>query len=353
MTHSSLFCGADAVVLTDAALRRYFSGFKSSFGILLLFRERTVLFTDNRYLEGAKEAFSGRAEVKLAVDFGGAAEELRRAGAKTVGYAAERTLVPEREEMERAGFALRDVSAEIAALMAVKGADEREKISRSCRIAEAAYRDVLGFLREGVTERDIAGELEYRFRRHGASDRSFESIVAFGENSAVPHHESGERRLKEGDVVLLDFGCVWGGYCSDMTRTLVFGAPDAAFCRAYAAVLGAHERAADRIRAGMTGRQADALARDYLAEREYGAYFTHSLGHGVGVNIHESPRLSASSDAVLAENNVFSIEPGVYLPGRFGIRVEDTYVLSGGRTKSFMSETKSLLCFKDGAWTTE
>lgn len=302
-----------------------------------------TLYTDNRYLEGAREKLGGRAEVLLATDFTPVFARLAVTGARTLGYHAETTLVPELRELEKSGLELVDVTGEIERCMAVKRPAELGSIGMACAIAERVYVEILDFLEEGVTERAVANEMEYRFRKYGASDRSFETIAAFGGNAAVPHHECSNRALREGDAVLLDFGCVFEGYCSDMTRTVVFGKPDPEFERAYEAVLASHEAAVSGIRAGMTGKEADAIARNALAERGLAQYFTHSLGHGVGVNIHEFPRLSPKSEAVLADGMVFSIEPGVYLPGKFGIRIEDTVTLSDGRVRSFMKQPKALL----------
>lgn len=342
--------GVDAVILTDGKLRAYFTGFRSTFGFLVILPSGMTLFTDNRYLEGAKAVLSGKVDVKLGVNADGALQLIKDSGAKTLGYVGSATLVPEYEVLKQSGLNLVDVTREVEAKMAVKTEEELSVIEVACHIIEDVYAEILDYLTVGVTEKDVANEMEYRFRKHGASDRSFETIAAFGENAAVPHHESGERQLKEGDVVLLDFGCVYKGYCSDMTRTFVFGTPSEEFVKDYNAVLGAHLVAADGIRAGMTGKEADALARNYLKERNLDTLFTHSLGHGIGVNIHEFPRLTPSGETALSGGMVFSIEPGIYKPSKYGIRIEDTVTLSGGKVKSYMKQPKSLLFRKDGKW---
>ena len=176
----------------------------------------------------------------------------------------------------------------------------------------------------------------------GAEDTAFDTIVAFGKNSAVPHHETGEAALVKNQVVLIDTGAKVNGYCSDITRTAFFGEPDDEFLNVYDAVLNANLKAESEICAGITSKAADKIARDKLKSRGYGEYFTHSLGHGVGLEIHEKPYLSPRSDETLSENAVFTVEPGVYIEGKFGIRIEDTCLMSGGRAVRLFSDGKEL-----------
>ena len=180
-------------------------------------------------------------------------------------------------------------------------------------------------------------------RQLGAEDVSFDTIIAFGVNAAVPHHETSSDTLKENSCILMDFGCKYKGYCSDITRTLYFGQPDSEFLSAYDLVLSANVLAEEEIFAGMTGKNGDKIARDYLDKNGIGQYFTHSLGHGIGLNIHESPYLSRKGEEVLTDNMVFSIEPGVYFDGKFGIRIEDTVLLSGGKVKRLFNDDKKLI----------
>ena len=196
-------------------------------------------------------------------------------------------------------------------------------------------------IKEGMKEREVAALLEYRMRRLGASGTSFETIVAFGENGSVPHHETGDRALKFGDPVLIDFGCKYEGYCSDCTRTFLFGddGRHGEFKKAYAEVLKAHELVKEQVVAGMTGKEADEIARGSLRKAGLDRYFTHSLGHGIGLQIHEYPVLSPRGGEVLQDGMVFSDEPGVYLRGEFGIRIEDSVYLKDGKVRSFMKKT--------------
>jgi Xaa-Pro aminopeptidase len=196
-------------------------------------------------------------------------------------------------------------------------------------------------IREGMTETALAAQLEYNMRKLGAQGLAFETIVAFGANAAVPHHETGLTTLKFGDEILMDFGCRVNGYCSDITRTFLFGddGKHEAFKEAYAHVLRAHELVQEQAVSGMTGTQVDAIARDYLQANGYGELFTHSLGHGIGLNVHEFPSVSPKGETPLSDGMVFSDEPGVYVAGEYGIRIEDTVRLENGKIKSFMSKT--------------
>ena len=196
-----------------------------------------------------------------------------------------------------------------------------------------------------MTERECAARLEYEMRLGGAEGTSFDTIVAFGANASVPHHETGDTRLRFGDEILIDFGCRKEGYCSDITRTFLFGDDQKheKFKELYAHVLRAHELFKEKFHAGMTGKEGDAIAREYFKEHGLDKYFTHSLGHGIGLNIHEEPRLSPKSSTVFADGMVFSDEPGVYFAGEVGIRIEDTVALQGGTVRSFMHKTDKKL----------
>jgi len=226
-------------------------------------------------------------------------------------------------------------------VMEVKNDWEIENIAKACNIAESAFNLLLPAIKEGMTETEVAALLEYNMRKLGAEGLSFETIVAFGAHAAVPHHVTGDTKLCFGDEILIDFGCRVNGYCSDITRTFLFGddGKHEDFKKAYAHVLRAHELAKENIVAGMTGKEADAIARDYLKENGYGELFTHSLGHGIGLNVHEMPYVSPRGEMPLENGMVFSDEPGVYQAGEYGIRIEDTVMLKDGKIKSFMSKT--------------
>ncbi|MBQ7642504.1 MAG: aminopeptidase P family protein, partial [Clostridia bacterium] len=334
----------EVALITDEKERLYFTGFSSTAGYVVISREKTLFAVDDRYFHAAKRKLKQKGiEVVSAYDLSVFKRTAEAAKAKTVGIDFTKISVSEYERLKNLGFDFVDISEEINELTSIKTAEEIKNIRKACAIAEKAWKAVLPFIKAGITERELANELEYNFKKFGASGTSFDTIIAFGKNAAVPHHETGDTRLKENECVLMDFGCLYKGYCSDMTRTMFYGKPDKKFIEAYKAVYIAHKKAGEFIKEGVSGKDADKVARDSLAEAGYGKYFTHSLGHGIGVNIHEYPTLSPKSNWTLKENSVFSNEPGVYLDGKFGIRIEDSCHIENGVFKSFMKDDKSLI----------
>lgn len=335
---------ADGMLTASPDLREYLTGFSSSFGFVYTDAQESVFFTDPRYAEGAKATLKGEfISVEVAKSEQSVLDYIKSKKVKKLAVPVSRLTVSQYEELRKRHFKVVDSSPAFEEAMAVKSAEELSRISRACEIAEQAYGLLLGELKEGMSENEVAGYLEYLMRKCGAQDRSFETIVAFGKNSSVPHHAPGEIKLASGTPVLIDFGCKYRGYCSDMTRTLWFGGkPEDEFVSVYDAVYGAHMAAVDGIREGINGKEADSLARNYLRERGLDKFFTHSLGHGIGINIHESPTLGQSGMQVLRGNMVFSIEPGAYFEGRFGIRIEDSVCLRNGKVISFMKSDKKL-----------
>lgn len=333
--------GAEAVLTEQPDLRKYLTGISTSFGYVLTDKNGTVFYTDPRYLEAAKAALFGsgiKAELYKAP-----LENLLK-GYKEVAVPLSRTTYPEYKKLESAGLKIVDSESAFNSAMSIKQDYEINAIKYACKITDEAFLTLLPRIKEGMTENEVATELEYLMRKLGASGTSFDTIVAFGENSSVPHHETGDRKLRRGDVVLIDYGCKREGYCSDCTRTFLFGDNgNQEFKKAYNAVLTAHMLVKERVTDGMTGKQADAVARDYLAEHGYREYFTHSLGHGIGINIHEFPFVSPKSDNVLKNGMVFSDEPGVYFEGKFGIRIEDTVTLKNGKVISLTDSDKKLI----------
>ncbi|HBA61394.1 MAG TPA: Xaa-Pro dipeptidase [Elusimicrobia bacterium] len=214
-----------------------------------------------------------------------------------------------------------------ASLRCVKEGEEIETIRKSCRIAAKAIRLVRPHIKTGRTERSVALELEHVMQAMGAKGPSFNLIVGFGPNSALPHHETSERRLKNNEAVLVDFGCVYKNYCSDITRTWFHGRPTEEFRKVYAIVAGSHKAGLAAVKAGLKTRALDAACRDHIAAAGYGQYFIHSTGHGVGLEIHEAPSISTKSEESLKEGMTVTVEPGIYLPGKFGVRIEDSVLV--------------------------
>ena len=343
------FKGYDLALITDEKQRQYFLGFHSTAGYVMLTPKGTTFVVDSRYISAAKKALEPKGiEVILGADFSPLKTKAEELGVKTIAIDFTKTTVSAFEYYKTLEFEFVNASKEIEQLASIKTEEEISYVKKACQIAEKAWLDVLPIIHEGMTERELANELEYRFKKFGASGTSFDSIIAFGKNAAVPHHETGDTKLKKNQCVLMDFGCLYKGYCSDMTRTLFFGEPDEKFLKAYLAVLTAHVKCAEGITEGMLGKEADQIARDHLKSLGYGKYFTHSLGHGIGVNIHEFPTLSPKGESALKENMVFSNEPGVYLDGKFGIRIEDSAYISNGKYKSFMKDDKALVVINEG-----
>lgn len=331
--------GADALFLEQDFLRRYITGFYSTDGYVVYDGKTCTFVADLRYFEAAGEALKDSAIRVVEGSFDRALS--LAAGCKTLGVPYPFVSRAACARLEERGFALTDCMPALREAMKVKSAFELDCIARACDMAEEGLLHTLPRIKEGMTERELAAVLEYEMRMQGADGTSFETIVAFGKGSSVPHHETGDTKLKFGDVVLIDFGCKTQGYCSDCTRTFLFGddGRHEAFKKTYAAVLEAHERVKETLVSGMTGREADAIARDLFAAKGLDQYFTHSLGHGIGLQIHEYPVLAPRGEEVLTDGMVFSDEPGLYFAGEYGIRIEDSICLENGKVRSFMNKT--------------
>ena len=333
-------CGADALFLEQDFLRRYVTGFYSTDGYVVYDGEVCTFVADARYFEAAQNALAGSFVTVKEGTYAAAMELVR--GKKTLGAPFPYISRAASDRLEAEGFALVDCMPALRTAMKVKSEAEISLIGQACDIAEEGFLATLPRVKEGMTERELAAVLEYEMRMRGAEGVSFETIVAFGAGSSVPHHETGDTKLRFGDVVLIDYGCKKGGYCSDCTRTFLFGddGKHEEFKAHYALVLEAHELAKARIVAGMTGKEADEIARGYFREHGLDGAFTHSLGHGIGLEIHEHPMLSPRSEEVLLDGMVFSDEPGLYFAGKYGIRIEDSVTLQGGKVVSFMHKTE-------------
>lgn len=334
-------------LITDEKQRLYFTGYQSTDGYLVLGHDFKYFVIDSRYFYAAKKLLSKQ---NITVLLGSGYDVLKKIaddrGVNVLGIDYTKTSMTDYNAFSELGFTLKDVSKDLKDLMLIKSEEDLKKTQKACKIAETALKRLLPSIKEGVKERELAAELEYNMKMLGASGTSFETIVAFGKNSAVPHHVTGETVLKKNMPVLIDFGCVYKGFCSDMTRTFYYGTPDKEFKDAYDAVYTAHVTASDNIVSGTDCVTADAFARNVLQERGIAEYFTHSLGHGIGVNIHEAPAVSPRGKGTLENGMIFSIEPGVYFDGKFGIRIEDSVTLKDGKVKSFMTFTKKLKVIK-------
>lgn len=331
---------AEAVFTTCDYLKRYITSFATEDGFVLIDKDGTYLYTDARYLESAEKLLQGTEVQVVKTDrFSKPVDILKKYKKIAIPFAE--TSYAEYLSLQETGAEFIDATPVFEKAMSVKNTWELENIAKACEIAEDAFLSLLPEIKEGMTEQQVAGLLEYKMRNFSAQGLSFETIVAFGAHASVPHHETGETTLKFGAEILIDFGCRVNGYCSDITRTFLFGddGKHEEFKKAYQAVLTAHELVKEKLVAGMTGKEGDAIAREYLLSQGYGELFTHSLGHGIGLNVHEYPYVSPRGEAPLIDGMVFSDEPGVYKAGEYGIRIEDTITLKDGKVYSFMSKT--------------
>ena len=332
-------CGCEAVYTSCLYQLRYLTGIEPENGLAIVDKDGTTLYTDMRYMEAAEKLLKGTEVTPVLYKQADVLERLARY--ESVGVSFDQMAHIEYVKLEQAGVKMVNIDKQFVEVMITKNDWELENIQKACEIAEKGFLAILPEIKEGMTESELAALLEYKMRMLGAEGPSFATIVAFGAHAAVPHHETGSTKLKFGDEILIDFGCKVNGYCSDITRTFLFGddGKHEEFKKAYAAVLTAHELVKEKLVSGMTGIEADAIARDYLSTQGYGTLFTQSLGHGIGLNIHEMPSLSIKGTMTLTDGMVFSDEPGVYVAGEYGIRIEDTVALMNGKVKSFMSLT--------------
>lgn len=321
----------DAYVSLSPPANEYLAGFRGSASALVITQREAVLLCDFRYTEQAREQARGVEvrEVTGALETR-AGELLKELGAKKPGFDPGVMTVWQRDTVEAA---LEGELAPQAGMLArqrmVKSPGEIEKVRAASNLAEGVLFDLLNELGEGITEREVAARFEYEFKLAGATGPSFSPIVLFGTRSSLPHGVPSGRTLQRGDIVLLDFGCVRESYCSDLTRTYVYGTiPGAWFEEIYAVTLEAQLAGLAAIRAGAACRDVDAAARDIIRAAGFGDHFGHGLGHGVGLEIHEAPRLNMQSDTVLEAGMVVTCEPGIYLPGQGGVRIEDLVVVT-------------------------
>ncbi len=319
------------IFLTDPANIFYFSGFSGTGGDATLFfsKEQAYILTDSRYTLQASEQCSDFVQIgKSAQDLSPIHEMVLSVSDCKIGFENTTISYALWQKMQRDFDSVSwiELGNFPQSLRSVKYSEEIDKIRRACAISVQALRETIPFIRAGVRENEIAAELEYRLRRLGAEGTSFETIVASGERSAMPHGTASSRILQEGDAVMVDFGGIYQGYASDMTRTFFVGTPNDALITIYQAVLSAQQAAIDQFKPGMLCCDLDRIARNVLEEKGYGDYFPHALGHGVGVQVHEGLSVSRRSKEGILPGMVFSIEPGVYIDGLGGVRIEDLVV---------------------------
>ena len=325
--------GVDALLIASRANTRYLTGFSGSSSLLVVSHSDTLLITDFRYRAQAKAEAGAVAQVEIeGTSLWTRLWDVfpRLHGIERVGFESAHMVHADFERLADAGkrWSWRAMANAVEGLRLQKDEGELACIRAAVAIAERALEVTIPAMRAGRTELDVGAELEHQLRGLGSEAHPFETIVASGERSALPHARCTARELRAGDLLIVDFGAVSGGYCSDITRTFVVGRAGDDQREAYGIVLEANATASAAVRAGMRGRDADALARDCIERRGLGPEFGHSLGHGIGLEVHEAPRLARTIDAPLMERAVVTIEPGVYREGWGGVRIEDDVYLS-------------------------
>lgn len=338
----------DSALIISPENRRYFTGFESSDGYLLVNGDRAVFITDSRYIEAARNTVKNCEVILQGNKISQISDLFSEMNAEKVGIESSRMTL---SDFARFQNALKSVEIEfsdeldsiINSLRMVKSADEVEKIKAAQRIAEEALFDIFGFIKTGVTEKEIALRLDFYMLSHGAEALSFETIAVSGANSSMPHGVPTDKKVEKGDFVTMDFGAVKYGYHSDMTRTIAVGSITDEQKEVYETVLKAQNTALALLAPGVSCREADSAARDVIETAGYGEYFGHSTGHGVGVEIHELPNLSPNSDMILNTGNVVTVEPGIYLPEKFGVRIEDFAVITENGCENLTKAPKELI----------
>ncbi|GKV68106.1 Xaa-Pro dipeptidase [Sporosarcina sp. NCCP-2716] len=334
----------DALLITNGYNRRYMTNFTGTAGVAVVSKDDAVFITDFRYMEQAAEQVKDFRIVqheKTIIEE--VANQLEEMNVKTLGF--------EKEDLTYGMYDLYKsaISAElvptaglIEKLRIVKTPEELVILRQAAKIADDAFTHICGFIKPGMTELEVANELEFFMRRQGAASSSFDTIVASGVRGALPHGVASDKKIQSGELVTMDYGALYNGYISDITRTVAVGEPTDQMREIYEITLAAQKLAVEGFKPGMTGKEADAIARDYITEKGYGEAFGHSTGHGIGLEVHELPGLSFRSDMVLESNMTVTAEPGIYLPGVGGVRIEDDLVITEDGCERLTHSTKEL-----------
>ena len=341
---------ADAILVVSEKNRFYFTEFASTFGYLVLFPEnKSVFITDPRYYEMAQTLAMDGVEVRQIANGASVgsmlADLLNEKNVKTLGFEDTELTVSDylslKEQLE--GFELVAVGKYINFVRSFKTAQEIEYIKKAQSITDVAFAAILGFIRPGVTEREIAIELEYQMNKNGAEGLAFDTIIASGINSSKPHAHPTDKVIELGDPVTMDFGARYHGYCSDMTRTVFVGEPDDELRKIYNIVALAQSMGINSAYTGMSGRELDTACREIIKANGYGEYFTHSTGHSLGIDIHETPFASMRSDDVLDANQLITCEPGIYIPKVAGVRIEDMLLFEENGVIDLTTSDKNII----------
>ena len=325
----------DAILISAPENRQYLSGFTGSAGYLFIAKGKAVLVTDSRYTEQATQQASDFQVVQVRGGWDWLLELLKETGVQRLGFESQDMTVATYNRLIEA--VKEDAGLEKVSLVAASGLAEEQRITKdkgelaslqkAIDASDRAMETVCPTIQEGMTEREVAWRMEMAMREFGADGISFDTIVAAGPNGAMAHHMPSDKAISKGEPIVIDMGARVDGYCSDITRTVLVGEPDDTFRKIYDIVLGAQLTAINTVRPGMSGGDCDELSRGVIAEAGYGDNFGHSLGHGVGLAVHENPRVAPKSTDTLEPAMVFTVEPGIYISGWGGVRIEDIVVL--------------------------
>lgn len=337
----------DGLLITDELNRRYMTGFTGTAGVALITKDDALFLTDFRYDKQAREQVSDY-NVIIHKSSAGLIESIletaKRLDIKNLGFEASNVSFDFYSKLkDKSELNLVATTKVIEEFRLIKTEEEVEKIRQAAKISDAAFTHIQDFIRPGVTELEVSHELEHFMKKQGADGGSFTFIVASGNRGALPHGVASEKVIEQGEMVKLDFGALYKGYCSDMTRTLSVGEPNPKLKEIYSIVHDALQLTLDTIQAGMSAKEVDSIARDYITENGYGEYFGHGLGHAIGLNIHEDPFFSQSSTQELQPGMVVTIEPGIYIPELGGVRIEDDILIKEDGIEILTHSPKDLI----------
>ncbi|MDI6740431.1 MAG: aminopeptidase P family protein [Candidatus Edwardsbacteria bacterium] len=336
--------GLDALLVSHPVNIRYLCGYSGSAGLLLVAPKKNFFLTDFRYQEQIKREVKATQRVVIKKDLYSDLLELPGIrDNRRIGFESQHLTYDRYDFLRKNLKAVKPADGVVEQLRTVKQPDEIRKIAAAARIADQAFSMIIKEIKPGMTELAIAARLDYLLMTLGASGSSFDTIVGSGPNGALPHVKPGERRVRKGDFIVLDFGAFHQGYCSDMTRTVVLGKPTARHKEVYGVVLRAQAAGLAAVKADVSGKAADGAARRVIERAGYGRFFGHGLGHGVGMEVHEWPRLGRLSGDTLQAGNVVTVEPGIYLPGWGGVRIEDLVVVTKTGNRILTGSSKQLI----------
>ncbi|MBV5104046.1 M24 family metallopeptidase [Mammaliicoccus sciuri] len=336
--------GLEAVVILSPYNRRYLSGFTGTSGSLLITQDKSLLITDFRYIQQANDQAQDFEVINQEGPMLSKINDLIKEGQyKNVGVESHLITYNEYQALNTDAVELSSIESVIETIRMVKDEFEIKLIQKAADIVDETYEHILKWVKLGMTENEVNNEMEMFMRSKGATCSSFDTIVASGHRGALPHGVASNKVIEEGDMITLDFGALYEGYISDVTRTFAIGQPKEEMKKIYNIVLEAQLTALEQIKPGMTGKEADTIARDIIKSYGYGEQFGHSLGHGIGLEVHEGPALSQKSDIVLEENMCITLEPGIYVDGLGGVRIEDDVLVTKNGLQRFTKSSKDLI----------